>query len=123
VICLAYDQSENIFLQQLTIAFAKGDADYLLERVSDDIRWEIVGAKVVEGRPAFTKATQKLADQPAEAIRLAHIASHGKVGAVDGTLQLGRKRYGFCDMYEFRNARAERVSVILSFRVALKVRR
>ena len=34
---------KNEFVQKLTVAFATGDADSVAERVSDDVRWNIVG--------------------------------------------------------------------------------
>jgi hypothetical protein len=39
---------KNIFIQELTVAFAKGDARFVLSKISEDIRWNIVGEKLIE---------------------------------------------------------------------------
>ena len=41
---------KNIFVQDLTIAFGKGDSKYILESVTDDIRWNLVGDKSILGK-------------------------------------------------------------------------
>ena len=33
---------KNLFLQNLTIAFAKHDSKFILDSVTDDIRWNIL---------------------------------------------------------------------------------
>ena len=34
---------KNIFVQELTIAFAKADSRFLLKNVTDDVLWNILG--------------------------------------------------------------------------------
>jgi hypothetical protein len=41
---------KNIVVQELTIAFAKGDSKFILNSVTDDIRWNVVGDQVVQGK-------------------------------------------------------------------------
>jgi hypothetical protein len=40
---------KNTLLQDIAIAFAKRDTDFLSGHVTDDVRWEVVGTPVVEG--------------------------------------------------------------------------
>lgn len=41
---------KNVFVQELTIALAKGDTKFILKNVTDDVRWNVVGDKVMEGK-------------------------------------------------------------------------
>lgn len=107
---------KNIFLQDLTIAFAKGDSKLLLDKVTDDIRWDRIGEKLIEGKDDFAKALEKLKKDEATQLTVHHVATHGKVGAVNGTKKLkSGKTYAFCDVYEFSNTKAVAVEEITSY--------
>lgn len=108
---------KNLFVQELTVAFAKGDAKFLLARVTDDVRWNLVGGRLVEGRENFAQALER---GPALELTVLHIATHGRVGAVDGTLRReDGTLFAFCDVYEFENAKGTSVKAITSYRVEL----
>jgi hypothetical protein len=51
---------KNIFVQELTIAFAKGDSNFILGNITDDIRWKMVGDKVIQGKSGFTEALEQM---------------------------------------------------------------
>ena len=104
---------KNTLLQDIAIAFAKRDAEFLLARVTDDIRWEVVGVRVVKGRAAFAQALQTLGG--VTLLTIDHVMSHGRVGAVNGVATHRDGAREFCDVYEFANAKAERVKSIKSY--------
>jgi hypothetical protein len=104
---------KNTLLQDIAIAFAKRDAEFLLGRVTDDIRWEVVGGRVVEGREAFARALQTLGS--VTQLTIDHVMSHGRVGAVNGVAVHRDGAREFCDVYEFANAKAERIKSIKSY--------
>jgi hypothetical protein len=104
---------KNTLLQDIAIAFAKRDAEFLLGRVTDDIRWEVVGGRVVEGREAFARALQTLGS--VTQLTIDHVMSHGRVGAVNGLATHRDGAREFCDVYEFANAKAERIKSIKSY--------
>src|SRR5690606_40853164 len=57
------------FLKELNIAFANGDVDDILNRVSDDITWELVGGRKLDGLDAFSKELEKMKENlPSEFI-------------------------------------------------------
>ncbi len=105
---------KNLFLQNLTIAFATGDRAYLLESVTGDIRWNIAGQRIILGKDAFSTALAEM--RQAAEITIQHVVSHGKAGAVNGTRVLENgKTYAFCDVYEFSSAKAASVKEITSY--------
>ena len=112
---------KNIFVQDLTIAFAKGDSTFLLSKVTDDIRWNKIGDTLIEGKEDFALALDKLKKEEAVQLTVYHVATHGKTGAVNGTIKLKNgKTYAFCDVYEFSNAKAVAAKEITSYVIETK---
>jgi limonene-1,2-epoxide hydrolase len=107
---------KNKFVEKFTIAFATGKAKLLLNHVTDDVCWNIVGDQIVQGKDDFAAAWKEMSSDQAVELRIHHIATHGKTGAVDGTLKLksGRTR-AFCDLYEFKGAQGKAVKEITSY--------
>jgi hypothetical protein len=46
---------KNIFVEELTIAFAKGDTKFILNNVTDDVRWNIVGIDLSKGQKKLSR--------------------------------------------------------------------
>jgi len=111
---------KNIFLQNLTIAFAKGDKQSILESVTDDIRWQIVGEKHIQGKEAVADALEGLGIDKVEELTIHHVVSHGKAGAVNGISKLNNgKKIAFCDVYEFSGAKGTSVREIVSYLIEI----
>ena len=112
---------KNIFLQNLTIAFGKGDSKYLLGSVTDDIRWNIVGEQLIQGKDHFARALQQKKNDQVVELTVHHIATHGKAGAANGTIKLkSGKTLGFCDVYEFKDTKGTCIQEITSYVIELK---
>ncbi|HET9280035.1 MAG TPA: hypothetical protein VFN95_17695, partial [Flavitalea sp.] len=72
---------KNIFVQELTIAFAKADSRFLLRNITDDVRWNILGDQVIQGKDDFAEALEERKNNKAAELTILHIATHGKAGA------------------------------------------
>ncbi len=48
------------FLKEINIAFAKRNSDFLTERVTDNIVWNIMGEKNIKGKEEFVEKLKKL---------------------------------------------------------------
>jgi hypothetical protein len=107
---------KNTLLQDIAIAFVKRDAEFLSKHLTDDIRWDLVGRGVVEGLAPLLQALDKTDD--VTQLTIEHVMSHGRVGAVNGTVQHRDSTAEFCDVFEFANAKAERVKTIRSYAIA-----
>ena len=46
-------------LRDFNIAFVKGDVDHLLQNITDDIQWTMVGDTLLEGKEQVTKMLEK----------------------------------------------------------------
>ena len=107
---------KNIFLQNINIALAKGDTQFLLGSVTDDIGWNIVGQKVFQGKESFGKALEEMNKDRVAEITIQHVSSHGKAGAVNGTTVLENgKKLAFCHVFEFSNTKGSSVRQITSY--------
>lgn len=51
------------FIKQFNIAFAEGNAAFLTENVTDNIVWNIIGDKKIEGIDAFALELEKMKSQ------------------------------------------------------------
>ena len=112
---------KNLFVASLATAFAKGDTRFILGSVTDDIRWQIVGQQLVQGKEAFAEALQRMTCDKVAELTLGHVVTHGKAGAVNGTQKLeGGRTRAFCEVYEFSGAKGTRVSAITSYVIETK---
>jgi hypothetical protein len=112
---------KNIFIEKLTAAFAKRDAKFILGNVTDSIRWNIVGGLLLEGKDNFAQALERMKNEKVAELSIRHIATHGKTGAVDGTVILedGKTR-AFCDVYEFHGAKGTAIKEITSYVIDIR---
>jgi hypothetical protein len=111
---------KNILLEKLTIAYAEGDTDFILNHVTNDISLTLVGKKTQQGKAAFGAALEQRKTNPIAELTIQHVLTHGKAGAVNGTTRSadGVTR-AFCDVYEFNNAKGSAVKTITSYVIAL----
>ena len=112
---------KNILVQELTIALGKGNTKFLLKNVTDDVRWNILGDKVIQGKDRFAEALEESKNDPALELTIHHVATHGKAGAVNGTTKFkNNKTRAFCNVYEFSNAKGTSVREITSYVIEIK---
>jgi hypothetical protein len=112
---------KNLFVQDITIAFAKGDSTFILSKVTDDFRWNIIGDQLIERKDRFAEILNTLKQDPAEVLTIRHIATHGKAGAADGTIRLENGRLlAFCHVYEFSNSKGRAIKEITSYFIEIK---
>lgn len=109
------------FLKDWNIAFAKGNGTFVLDSVSDDVTWNRVGEKVTRGKEAFAKALEEIETAEATELILDKIVTHGKEGAVNGTMVMENgEHYAFCDVYEFTNTKGTTIKSIASYVIKIK---
>lgn len=109
------------FLRDLNIAFAKKNAEDILARVTDDIVWDIVGDRRIEGKSAFSHALQTMNSTDVTTITIETIITHGKYGSANGIIDLkDGSQVAFSDVYHFTSATGKAIKLIKSFNIALQ---
>lgn len=110
---------KNLFAQDLAIALALNNVDFLLDSVSSDIRWRIVGGKEIQGKDALTELFQSRTSAEVALLTIHHVVTHGKAGAVNGTMAFkDESAQEFCDIFEFTSAKGTSVKTITSYVIA-----
>jgi len=104
------------FLKEFNIAFAKGNIEYITESVADEINWNIIGDRKIEGKENFRKELEKMKSEKATELIIDQILSHGKEGAVNGIIKMQNgKKYAFSDFYKFQRAKGATIKSITSY--------
>ena len=93
-------------LRDLNVAFAENDVEFVLDNVTDDVEWTVVGDREIRGKSDFAEAIEEMREVGVTELVVEHVVTHGATGAADGTLKLDDgSAYAFCDVYEFENTR------------------
>lgn len=111
---------KSAFIKRFNIAFAKGDVDFIVDSVTDDITWQMVGETKFEGKEAFTAAVNSMVTDQVAELTLHTIITHGREGAANGEIQLkDGTAVSFCDVYRFRGAKADKIQGIMSYMIGV----
>lgn len=105
------------FLQKINEAFAKSDTAFIVDNVTNDITWNVMGDQSISGKEDFEKALQQMEqDEPME-LTIKNIITHGKSAAVDGVMTIpgGDKQYAFCDVYTFSGFKEPKIKEMTSY--------
>lgn len=90
------------FLRDFEIAFAESNAAFILDAFAEDIRWDMVGDQVIEGKEAAQEKLYEMLDGSITELSLDVIITHGGEGAVQGTMKFKDGTvFRFCDIYKF----------------------
>lgn len=110
---------KNIFVKDFNIAFGERNIDYIIDRVSNDIEWTIIGDKFIQGKDNFIDVLKQRKTEALE-ITIDIVMSHGKVGSVSGEILFPNgEQYGYCDVYEFTNAKGSGIKSIRSYLIKI----
>ena len=108
------------FLKGLNIAFANGNSEFVIESVTDDIVWDIIGDRKIEGKEKYVEELEKMKSQQATELIIHQILSHGKEGAANGIMKMkDGKTYAFADLYVFKSTKGEKIKSITSYSIEI----
>ncbi|MEZ4724579.1 MAG: nuclear transport factor 2 family protein [Candidatus Kapaibacterium sp.] len=104
------------FLKEFNIAFANGNVEFITESVTDEIVWNIIGDRKIEGKEKFRGELEKMKSEKATELIIDQILSHGKEGATNGIMKMQNgKKYAFSDFYKFKGAKGAKIKSITSY--------
>ncbi|WP_199535621.1 nuclear transport factor 2 family protein [Rhodohalobacter sp. SW132] len=108
-------------LEKFNEAFARNDTDFVINHVTDSIKWSVVGDFKVEGKEAFTKALKKMkGDEPLE-LEIDKVITHGKDASVNGIMKSKNGvQYAFCDVYTFSGFKNPKIREMTSYVIEVK---
>lgn len=108
------------FLREINHAFAEKDAAFIIDRVTNDVTWKVIGEITVEGKADFTSALKRMEQMPPMKIKVNEIISHGDSAVVHGEVRgkntAGqKKKYGFCDIYKLTGTEKPMIREMISY--------
>lgn len=124
VVYFGFDNRNGMFARERVSkcnnAFIKGDADYIIHRVTDDVVWELVGEATLTGKEEVKNLLEPMRGIKAEEHLAETIITQGNQAIVQGTMVMpdgnGNKiNYAFCDMYSFKDETSEQIQVLKAF--------
>ncbi len=92
-----------MLIRDFNLSMATGDTDAVLDWLADDVVWNLVGIKRLEGKAAVA---EWLADEFARlptAMTIETILSHGKLASASGTVTRAEHSWAMSEVYVFRN--------------------
>lgn len=108
------------FLRKVNQAFAEGDKNFLLDSVTSNFCWNVVGEKQIAGKEGFSDALDRMQEMPPMSIRVDKVISTERSAVVEGIVtgknRLGQKKhFSFCDIYELDNAGDPKIREMTSY--------
>lgn len=112
-------------LQEFNEAFIRGNKEIVLNSVTDDIKWNMVGEDEISGIDAFERAFQEMPREGKIELTIKTIITHGITAAVEGTIHTTndleeKKVYAFCETYRFNKFKDGRIKEITSYIIEVK---
>ena len=106
-------------IRDFNIAFAQGDVTGVLPFLSEEVEWDMVGKKVLQGKTAVEAELNHMAETAFQSLSLDIILTHGKFGSAVGTLTTADGGvYRFSDTYEFVSTGKHTIQRFISFAMA-----
>ena len=105
---------KKLILKDLNIAFVEGNIDFIANNISDDFAWNRIGIGLTLGKDSNIQALKKFSKTEVDELVIKNILTHGKIGAVEGTMKIKEDTFAFCNTYRFtghdKNAKVKEIN-------------
>lgn len=113
---------KKLLLRDLNIAFARADVEGVLDKFTDDIRWQIIGEADLRGKAAARAALEAMKHAVATEFVIHSIITHGCEGAVNGVITMEQGgSVAFCDVCQFASTAGKKIKSMKSYAVEIKM--
>lgn len=93
------------FLKEFYVAIAEADIDDVLSRMTDDVRWTIVGETMVEEKQNVERLLERMLAEEYTEITVDNIITHGYTAAANGVMKIeDGDTHAFCEVFTFDGA-------------------
>ncbi|WP_163538358.1 nuclear transport factor 2 family protein [Gracilibacillus sp. YIM 98692] len=108
------------FFRAFNEAFVYQDNETILESVTDDIVWRMVGIDTIKGKENLEQALGEMNSTDHFDLEIEHLITHGKEAAVNGMIHATKKdgeqkHYSFCDIYKLNKHKDGKIKEIISY--------
>lgn len=113
--------NRQIFLEELNRAFANSDHQFMLDHVTDNFEWRIVGTDVISGKEAYAAALKEMASPEPLRFKIHSMITHGTEASVSGVMYITDEHYiEFCDVMKFKSAGSNLITRMTSYAIEIK---
>ncbi|MDX1428538.1 MAG: hypothetical protein R3206_12005 [Salegentibacter mishustinae] len=108
------------FITEINKAFANCDSDFISKNVTDDIKWVIVGEKVISGRKDFEASLDRMKLGGPLEIQVNNMINEKNKSVVEGVVMMKqdagkKKKYAFCYIFIFPDANEHKFSELRTY--------
>lgn len=87
-----------------------------MDSVTEDLVWDIVGDRKIQGKDIFSEELIRMKKEKASELIIERILTHRREGAASGVIKMENgKEYAFSDIYSFSEAKGAKVKSINSY--------
>ena len=99
-------------VKKINEAFSKGDIEYILSHLADNIRWNIVGMPIVWGKSKFLETMEMIVIESFPDITVNNIIAEGDYVVVESTSNINSKASesynpSYCDIYHLKSGKIQ----------------
>lgn len=106
-------------LIDFNIAFARGEVGDVLNFLTDNALWKMVGDRTLQGKNEIEPFLEDMSKLRAKHLLIQQVITHGKDAGAHGVLDFGHHhRVAFADFYEFASAGSNKIKRITSYAVS-----
>lgn len=108
-------KTTQAFLREFNDAFATNDQEFILDSLTPDVEWNMVGGALMKGKEEVRKELQQMDGTKMLDMEVLHIICDDQFAAVDGRMRMrdqstGERSFAFCDVYEFEGPRIRKMT-------------
>lgn len=102
-------------------AITNKDEEFVLENTTNEITLEVIGKKRIKGKDELIIFIKELLDMKIVKIKIANVLTHGRSGAVNGTIIFEEKpSLAFCNIYNFSSTgKSGKVKEVTSYAIKM----
>ncbi|MFC4389016.1 nuclear transport factor 2 family protein [Gracilibacillus marinus] len=114
------ETANQLFFREFNEAFVKGNVGKILESVTDDIVWRMVGTDTIRGIESLRQALEGMESGNQFELDIETMITHGKEAAVHGVIHTTDRdgelnHYSFCDIYKLNKHKDGKIKEIISY--------
>lgn len=107
---------KKLILRDFNIAIVTNKKDFVLDNITDNISWNIIGKLIIEGKENFLNKISEINQEKVTELEFYNIITHGYIASANGKLILEDKAYEFCHVYRFTGAsKSAKIKEITSY--------
>ncbi|SDN77617.1 nuclear transport factor 2 family protein [Alkalicoccus daliensis] len=105
-------------------AFASGNIDFVMENISDETTWHLVGSEEITGKENIAEMFAPMREPNQMSNKTTHILVSGDKAVIEGEIEMPSEDgeiqiYAYCDVYTFAHPKKDMIKNLKAYMIAL----